>query len=67
MKQEVAVIGVGQTTFTRNCGMSVRELCFEAYKEALLQYGKAGIIDFSQTDLCRDCPERLRRSQTSEE
>jgi acetyl-CoA C-acetyltransferase len=34
MKQEVAVIGVGQTTFTRNCGVSVRELCFEAYKEA---------------------------------
>jgi acetyl-CoA C-acetyltransferase len=34
MKQEVAVIGAGQTTFTRNCGMSVRELCFEAYKEA---------------------------------
>ncbi|MEA3442414.1 MAG: thiolase domain-containing protein [Chloroflexota bacterium] len=34
MKEEVAVIGAGQTVFTRNCGMSVRELCFEAYKEA---------------------------------
>ena len=36
MKQEVAVIGVGQTTFTRDCGMSIRELCFEAYKDAAL-------------------------------
>lgn len=34
MKQEVAVIGVGQTAFARNCGVSIRELCFEAYKEA---------------------------------
>jgi len=34
MKGEVAVIGAGQTVFTRNCGVSVRELCFEAYKEA---------------------------------
>jgi acetyl-CoA C-acetyltransferase len=34
MKKEVAVIGVGQTTFSRNCGTSIRELCFEAFKEA---------------------------------
>ena len=35
MKEEVAVIGVGQTAFTRNCGVSIRELCFEAYREAV--------------------------------
>jgi acetyl-CoA C-acetyltransferase len=35
MKNEVAVIGVGQTAFTRDCGMSIRELCFEAYREAV--------------------------------
>ncbi len=35
MKNEVAVIGVGQTAFSRNCGVSIRELCFEAYKEAV--------------------------------
>jgi acetyl-CoA C-acetyltransferase len=35
MKEEVAVIGVGQTAFTRNCGVSIRELCFEAYREAM--------------------------------
>lgn len=35
MAQEVAVVGVGQSTFTRDCGMSIRELCFEAYREAV--------------------------------
>ncbi len=34
MRKEVAVIGAGQTPFTRDCGMSIRELCFEAYREA---------------------------------
>jgi acetyl-CoA C-acetyltransferase len=32
---KVAVVGVGQTPFSRNCGVSIRELCFEAFKEAL--------------------------------
>jgi acetyl-CoA C-acetyltransferase len=35
MTQEVAVVGVGQTSFTRDCGVSIRELCFEAFKEAM--------------------------------
>jgi acetyl-CoA C-acetyltransferase len=26
---------VGQSVFSRNCGMSIRELCFEAFKEAM--------------------------------
>lgn len=34
MRKEVAVIAAGQTPFTRSCGMSIRELCFEAYKDA---------------------------------
>lgn len=29
------MVGVGQTAFTRSCGMSIRELCFEAFKEAI--------------------------------
>jgi acetyl-CoA C-acetyltransferase len=33
--EDVAIVGVGQTSFTRDCGVSVRELCFEAYKEAI--------------------------------
>jgi len=34
LKKEVAVIAAGQTPFIRSCGMSIRELCFEAYKDA---------------------------------
>jgi len=33
--KDIAIVGAGQSTFSRNCGMSVRELCFEAYKEAI--------------------------------
>ena len=33
--EEVAIIGAGQTAFTRNCGMSIRELSFEAFREAM--------------------------------
>ncbi len=33
--KEVAIIGAGQTVFSRKCGVSVRELCFEAFKEAM--------------------------------
>lgn len=32
---DVAVVGVGQSAFTRQCGISIRELCFEAFKEAM--------------------------------
>jgi acetyl-CoA C-acetyltransferase len=32
---KVAVVGVGQTPFSRNCKVSIRELCFEAFKESL--------------------------------
>ena len=31
---DVAVVGVGQSAFTRQCGISIRELCLEAFKEA---------------------------------
>jgi acetyl-CoA C-acetyltransferase len=33
--QDVAIIGAGQSVFSRKCGVSVRELCFEAFKEAM--------------------------------
>lgn len=32
---DVAIIGAGQTVFSRKCGMALRELCFDAYKEAM--------------------------------
>ncbi|MBI2979344.1 MAG: thiolase domain-containing protein [Chloroflexi bacterium] len=31
----VAIVGAGQSIFSRSCGMSVRELSFEAYQEAM--------------------------------
>lgn len=31
----VAIVGVGQTPFRRNCGISIREQCFEAFRHAL--------------------------------
>jgi len=33
--KDVAIIGVGQSVFSRQCGVSIRELCFEAFKEAM--------------------------------
>ena len=32
---EVAIVGVGQSVFSRSCGVSIRELCFDAFKEAI--------------------------------
>lgn len=32
---DVAIIGVGQSPFVRRCGVSIQELCFEAFKEAI--------------------------------
>lgn len=37
--KEVAIIGVGQTPFVRRCGVSVRELAFQAFKEAMEDAG----------------------------
>lgn len=42
---DVAIVGVGQSSFSRRCGMRVTELCFEAYKEAM-----AG-LDLSPEDI----------------
>lgn len=33
--EEVAIVGVGQSQFSRRCGMPITELCFEAFKEAM--------------------------------
>jgi acetyl-CoA C-acetyltransferase len=33
--EDVAIVGAGQSVFSRSCGESIRELSFEAYKEAL--------------------------------
>ena len=33
--QDIAIVGAGQSVFSRQCGVSIRELCFEAFKEAM--------------------------------
>ena len=33
--EDVAIVGVGQSVFSRSCGVSIRELCFDAFKEAM--------------------------------
>jgi acetyl-CoA C-acetyltransferase len=33
--QDVAIVGAGQSVFSRGCGVSIRELCFQAYSEAI--------------------------------
>jgi acetyl-CoA C-acetyltransferase len=35
MRQEVAIIGVGQSAFVRGYEGSIRELAFEGYREAM--------------------------------
>jgi acetyl-CoA C-acetyltransferase len=33
--EDVAIIGVGQSNFSRKCGITIKELVFEAFKEAM--------------------------------
>lgn len=35
MSKDVAIVGAGQSVFVRSCAMAVRELCFEAFTEAM--------------------------------
>jgi len=33
--EDIAIIGVGQSSFSRKCGITIKELVFEAFKEAM--------------------------------
>ena len=33
--EDVAIVGIGQTDFSRKCGVSIRDLCFDAFKDAM--------------------------------
>jgi len=52
MSKKVAVVGVGQTAFTRSCGISIREHCFEAFKEALEDCGNLSTKDIDASIVC---------------
>ncbi len=49
---DVSVVGVGQTAFTKACGISIRELCFEAFKEAILDTGNLQVQDIDGSIVC---------------
>ncbi len=33
--EDIAIVGVGQTVFSRKCGVSIKELSFDAFREAM--------------------------------
>ena len=49
---DVAVVGVGQTSFTKACGVSIKELCFEAFKEAIVDAGNIQVSDIDGSIIC---------------
>ncbi|MFC1905383.1 thiolase domain-containing protein [Chloroflexota bacterium] len=49
--KNVAIVGVGQSVFSRNCGISIRELCFEAFKEAM-EGSNCGHKDIDASIIC---------------
>lgn len=49
---DVTVIGVGQTAFTKGCGVSIKELCFEAFKEAIEDAGNLQTQDIDGSIVC---------------
>jgi acetyl-CoA C-acetyltransferase len=49
---DVAVVGVGQTAFTKACGVSIKELCFEAFKEAVEDAGNLQSNDIDGSIIC---------------
>ena len=52
MDKRVAVVGVGQTAFSRSCGVSIRELCFEAFKEAMEDAENLSTKDIDASIIC---------------
>jgi acetyl-CoA C-acetyltransferase len=52
MNNRVAVVGVGQTAFSRSCGVSIRELCFEAFKEAMEDARNLSTKDIDASIIC---------------
>jgi len=49
---DIAVVGVGQTAFTKASGVSIKELCFEAFKEAIEDAGNLQTKDIDGSIVC---------------
>ncbi len=43
MDKDVAIIAAGQTPFTRRCGVSLGELCFSAFRDAIRDAGVGAV------------------------
>ena len=52
MEKEVAIVGVGQSPFSRHSALSMRELCFEAYKEAMEDTKGLSLKNIDATIVC---------------
>jgi len=52
MNGKAAVVGVGQTAFTRSCGVSIRELCFETFSEAMEDAENLSTKDIDASIIC---------------
>ena len=49
---DVAIVGVGQSSFGRKRGLSIQELCFEAFKEAMEDARNLSPQDIDASIIC---------------
>lgn len=57
--EDVAIVGVGQSHFSRKCGMTIKELSFEAFKEAMNGLDISN-IDIDASIICSSSYDRQR-------
>ena len=62
--KEVAIVGAGQSKFSRACGMRVPELAFEAFKEAMEQV-KLTTDDIDASIICSSLYDKQRSAEAT--
>jgi acetyl-CoA C-acetyltransferase len=60
--EEVGIVGVGQSHFSRKCGMTIKELSFEAFKEAM-EGLDIGNEDIDSLIVCSSLYDRQRSAE----
>jgi acetyl-CoA C-acetyltransferase len=60
--EDVAVVGVGQSNFSRNCGMTIKEMAFEAFQEAMDGLGM-GNGEIGASIICSSLYDRQRSAE----
>ena len=61
---DIAIIGVGQSNFSRRCGISIKELAFEAFKEAMEGLEIAN-KDIDASIICSSLYDKQRSAESS--